>query len=260
MAADGHGRSLCRRVVDRRQRRRHPSPVSTGPGLAPTPAPPRPVSPASRMIAWASAPASPAGTRPCSSTSSASAPTRLAATGRPAAIASAAAKPKVSAEREGTSAIAAPARSVGQLSVVHMTDEAHLRARRLVLRRARSLWAHRRRSPTPRPRSGRPRSRRRRPSPARDARPPARRTPGCAGGSLGARLTHRRREHVHALPGKRRAELAQPLARERARHDHRIGLLGQTALPQRQRRAIGGRLGQGSTRQFRRTPGSVLRP
>ena len=53
---------------------------------------------------------------------------------------------------------------------------------------------------------------------------------------------HRRREHVHAIPVKRRAELAQPLARERARHDHRVGLLGQTALPQRQRRAVGGRL------------------
>jgi len=71
---------------------------------------------------------------------------------------------------------------------------------------------------------------------------------------------HRRGKHVHTIPVKRRAELAQPLARERARHDHRVGLLGQTALPQRQRRAVGDRLWKARAAVQARTPGSVLRP
>jgi GT2 family glycosyltransferase len=55
------------------------------------------------------------------------------------------------------------------------------------------------------------------------------------------------REHVHALRGQGRAELAQPLAREDARHDDRIGLREETSLPERERGGIGGGLGGVST-------------
>ena len=49
---------------------------------------------------------------------------------------------------------------------------------------------------------------------------------------------------MHALAGKRRAELAQAFGREGARHDHGIGLLDQPPLPECQRGAICERLGQ----------------
>ena len=247
LAAGGTAGSLCARRVHRRRRRRPRArpPTSSGAHTARTrsrPRSPAARSPARRPIAAASAPASPAGTSPSRSTSSGSAPTRLATTGTPAAIASAAASPKVSAERDGASAIAAPARSAGELRRPRRGRGTHV----LRLARARSAPA--------RALAGDHERHARHPAGIdRDVHTLLGRQPRddqrirALGGPMSAQTAapHRRgASTLHALPWQRRAERAQALARERARHDHLIGLRDQTPLPQRQRGAIGCRLGQ----------------
>ena len=151
-------------------------------------------------------------------------------------------QPKVSAEREGTIASAARARSVGQL--VRPT-RARRSARRRPARSAvglRAVAGHDERQARARARL---RPRRRRPSPAPAARRRARaRRPPPASRSANARTTWGTTCDARRI--ERRAQLAQALRRERARHDDRVGLRRQPPLPQRQRGGVGGRLGAGA--------------
>lgn len=69
-----------------------------------------------------------------------------------------------------------------------------------------------------------------------------------AGGGRGALddLAHDMADDVDGPALQRSAQRAQPRQRERARHDHGVGMLEQAPLPQRERRAVDRRLGAGA--------------
>ena len=166
-----HGGSLCRR---QRRHTRRPAPARRPPGrtrsrdaLPPAPSG-RPVAARTRDRLGQRGARRPAAPRPLLLEQLGQRPD--AAGRRPAgraAIASAAASPNVSAEREGTSAIAAPARSAASSASLDAPDEAHVAHRRPAPaeRRARGLAGHHQRHAR---RAGRRRSRRPRPSRAAD--------------------------------------------------------------------------------------------
>ena len=58
----------------------------------------------------------------------------------------------------------------------------------------------------------------------------------------------------------RRAQLAQPAERERARDDERVDLLGEPALPERQAGRVGGRLGARAAAAVQPQPGQRVAP